>query len=100
MKNARVFFSQAHEEDFPEKFVNKLSKEILYEISDQQLTSEILNKYTCIALINPKVSISSQEKEAIKKYKEEDGGIFFTFNILNESQYEKQKMNIDLLAKC
>jgi hypothetical protein len=95
---ARVLFSQAHEEDFPAKFVEKLPEaEILYDISSQPLNSETLNGYTCIALINPKTPLLDEEKGHIVKYKESEGGVFLTFNLLNEKQYERFKPNNDLI---
>jgi len=109
MAKARVLFSQAHKEDFPAKFIENLPEaEILYGISSQPLNSETLNGYTCIALINPKTPLSDEEKGHIVKYKEKGGGVFLTFSLLNESQYEgfepnndliKSMFNVDLVAK-
>jgi hypothetical protein len=98
MVRARVLFSQAHEEDFPKKFVGGLSeKEILYDISFQPLTLKDLQGYTSVALINPKIPISPEEKEAITAYRQNEGGLFLTFNFLNELHYERSEPNLDLV---
>lgn len=98
MTKATVLFSQAHEEYIPDRFVERLPKEeILYEVSPKPPTLEYLRRFTCAAFIDSQTPFSEDVKEAINRYTEKGGGLFFCLSPRNESQYEKSKPNIDFI---
>ena len=107
MVKARVLVSHAHGEEIPEKFLASLEKaDIAYDISQNPLTGNF-DGYSCLAFFNPKTSVSEEERAAIARYKENDGGILITYEFYSEQDYEERYdrafirllFDADLIAK-
>jgi hypothetical protein len=96
---AKVLISLSHEETYPEVFIENSRKGISHEYWYSGLTEDVLDKYSCVLICNPRESFLENEIKLLDKYlKEYKLGIFLVTDFKTPREYEVFKKN-DLIKR-